>query len=282
MVDINRGSDGIVLPEAVSSEILGNAQEASAVMRLAKQVSLPGSGISIPVITGNAQAGWVNETDEKPVSRPTFGNKTMTPHKLAVIVPFSNEFRRDLSGLYNELVRRIPNALAEKFDAAALHGSDVPTGGFDHLGAATPVSLGTDGYAGLVDAHTAVAVAGGMVTGWALAPQGYGALLGQTATDGRPLYDLSNNRVLGAPVAITRAAYLGDDEAAATVGLVGDWNRAFWGTVEGVEVSISDQATLTDGEETLNLWQRNMFAVRAEIEVGFIVEDDAYFARLTD
>jgi hypothetical protein len=63
---------------------------------------------------------------------------------------------------------------------------------------------------------------------------------------------------------------------------VGDWNQALWGTVEGVKISFSDQATLTDGAGSINLWQQNMFAVRAEIEIGFVVADPKAFAIYTD
>ena len=52
--------------------------------------------------------------------------------------------------------------------------------------------------------------------------------------------------------------------------------------VEDIQLSIADQATITDTDGTqLNLWQRNMFAVRAEFEVGFRVRDLARFAKLT-
>lgn len=65
------------------------------------------------------------------------------------------------------------------------------------------------------------------------------------------------------------------------VGVAGDWTKALYGTVEGVKVDISDQATLTYTDEnsqtvTLNLWQRNMFAVRAEIEIGFRADLDCF------
>src|SRR5690606_41795837 len=70
-------------------------------------------------------ADWVDETDEKPVSRPTFGSKSITPYKLAVIVPFSDEFRRDANALYNECVRRLPGVLAKKFDRSEEHTSEL-------------------------------------------------------------------------------------------------------------------------------------------------------------
>ena len=53
-----------------------------------------------------------------------------------------------------------------------------------------------------------------------------------------------------------------------------------YGTVEGVQIAIADQATLQDGENTINLFQQNMFAVRAEIEVGFRC-DTTVFNKLT-
>ena len=77
----------IQLPNSVSSEILQKTQEASAIMRLARKVTLPGNGVQIPMITGDPEAQWVTETGSKPVSNPTLDKKIMQAHKLAVIVP---------------------------------------------------------------------------------------------------------------------------------------------------------------------------------------------------
>ena len=73
--------------------------------------------MTIPVITGDPEAAWVGETDKKPVKRGTLATKVMQPYTLAVIVPFSNQFRRDVPALYDELVKRLPLALAQKSDA---------------------------------------------------------------------------------------------------------------------------------------------------------------------
>ena len=45
-------------------------------------------------------------------------------------------------------------------------------------------------------------------------------------------------------------------------------------------MAISDQATLVNGSDTINLFQQNMFAVRFEIEVAFAVRNAAEFVRL--
>ena len=156
-VDTNRGTTGIQLPPQLSSEIWAGAQEESAVMRLAQPIALPGSGITIPVITGDASADWTAETAEKPVSKSTFGAKAMTPYKLAVIELFSNEFRRDLNALYAELVRRLPAAIGKKFDETVFNGT-APGSNFDVLTGSTAVAIGGTGtYGKLVTALETIA-----------------------------------------------------------------------------------------------------------------------------
>ena len=61
---INKGS--ITLPASVSDEIWAKTLESSAVMQLAQRIELPGNGLSIPVVTGEPEADWVTETENKP------------------------------------------------------------------------------------------------------------------------------------------------------------------------------------------------------------------------
>lgn len=301
-IDVNRTTSGVQLPAEISNEIWSNMQEASAVQQLATQIALPGPGVTIPIVTGDPAADWVAETDEKPVSRPTFGSKDITPYTLAVIVPFSNQFRRDANALYNECVRRLPGVLAKKFDSTVFGSTGAPGSNFGQLGGASAVALGPHAtdvkkntYAGLVQAYTEIANGGGTLDGWALSSQAKGLLLGQVDSTGRPLLlesiqaGSSVPTILGEPVYYTQGVQAAGTPN--TIGFAGDWDSAFWGSVEGVSISISDQASITDGTITvgedevpniINLWQRNMFAVRAEIEIGFQYRDIARFRKLTD
>ena len=68
MAGIPTNRTNISLPTEVSQEILQKTQEQSAVMRLARQIALPGRGLTIPVITGDPEAAWVDETNRKTVS----------------------------------------------------------------------------------------------------------------------------------------------------------------------------------------------------------------------
>ena len=291
-IDIHRGTSNVVLPEAVSSEIWAKVLEESAIMRLARRVAIPGPGMKIQTITGEPQADWVDETASKPVSRHTFGKKTVVPYKLAVIEPFSNEFARDAAALYAELVRRLPYALAAKFDATVM-GTSAPGSGFDVLGSCQKISLnpgaGETLYGKFIEAEAAISAANGMLSGIALSPAGKSKVLAAVDGQGRPLFTAGVGAntigdILGAPVSIAKAIHVDGvaGSTAAIEGIAGDFSDAIYGTVEGVKMSISDQATLTDADSsTINLWQQNMFAVRAEIEVAFAVKNADEFVLLT-
>ena len=297
MSGINTNRSAITLPAEISAEILKKATEESAVMRLARKIDLPGSGVTIPVITSLPEANWVVETGIKPVSNPGLSQKNMTPYTLAVIVPFSNQFRRDAAKLYDELVRALPAALGKKFDATVFNGT-APGTGFDVLTNCTAQSINDNSnqgaYLTLVKADTAIALAGYDVNGYALSPQARGVLLEACDTTKRPIFintiaEGGIPRLLGQPAYYSRGIYGAGNAVSGTsgqsgyvaakddvLGFAGDWANALYGVVEGVNISISDQASLTIGTEVVNLWERNMFAVRAEIEVGFVAMTDAF------
>ncbi len=284
-IDTNRSA--INLPAAISTEIIQTTQEQSAVMRLARRMTLPGNGLVIPTIIGDPEAAWVNETDEKPASKSQMSTKLMRGYKLAVIEPFSNEFRRDMRALYDALIARLPGVLAKKFDATVFGpASGAPGSDFDTLGGAVAHELVSgSAYDALVAGKVGIAAAGGILNGIALSPQGEGALLLEKDGNKRPLFtDVTGNempRLVGAPVYQTKGAYVtGNPSGQNTVGIMGDWTQAVYGVVQGVTIDISNQATINVGGEQINLWQRNMFAVLAEIEIGFRA-DVSKFALLT-
>lgn len=279
----------ITLPADVSQEIMQKTQGASAVMRLAQQIALPGRGVQIPVITSDPTAAWVGETEAKAVSNPGLSSKLMQAYKLAVIMPFSNEFRRDARALYDALVARLPGALAIKFDNTVIGGTAAPGDNWDNFASCTAQSLvasvGHTAYNALVAAFADIADHGGALNGFALSPTAEGLLLAATDGQGRPLFinsaaDGAIPRILSAPTVSSRGMYkagtAGTEGTPAFVGVAGDWTQAMYGTVEGVQIAISDQATLKQGTTEINLWQQNMFAVRAEIEIGFRADTDCF------
>ena len=279
----------INLPESVSNEIWKKTLEDSVIMQLASKIDLPGNGLEIPVITGEPVADWVNETAEKPVGEHTLSTKTMKPYTLAIIEPFSNQFRDNNTALFNELKTRLPKAIAKKFDSTCLFGT-APGTGFDTLASAPGIDISTKTYDGFVDAIGAVADQDAELNAWALSPKARTLLLKTKDTTNRPLFinnvqtDGAVGHVLSIPAYFRKTAYAAAVESTSPecLGIGGDWTGARYGIVKAINLSISDQATLNTGSETLNLWQRNMFAIRCEFEVGFVVRDVNEFVKLNN
>ena len=298
-VDVSRQTTGLIeLPTEISTQIWADTIDNSIVQTLAPRIALPAGGVSIPMVTGDPEAGWVNETDEKPVGDSTFGSKVITPYKMAVIELFSDEFRRDYGALYAALAERLPKALGRLFDETTLGQKPVPGSGFDSLAAAPAVAV-TD-YAGHLAALRSVATNGGELQSWALGPNAEIDAMGIVDADGRPLFirdvttEGSIGSILARPVYKARNAEYtipgvpagpgGTPPAVPAVnvkGVAGEWSSAMWGSVEGIKVAMTDQGTINKGGTQYNLWQRNMFAIRAEVEVGFAVRDVNRFVKLT-
>lgn len=272
MADVNRSA---FLPAQIAKEILTKTQENSAVMALARQINLPGTGVAVPVIMGDPSAAWVGETGSKTVSNSNVVSKLMQPYKLAVIETVSMELTRDADALYAELVKRLPLALAKKFDNTVIGGTAAPGSNFDSLSSATAQDIATATYDGLCAAEADIAAHDGLMNGIALAPQGKSLLLAAKDGNDRPLFinNVSEGAVpmvLGAKTVMNKGLFKSNSGTHDIVGIAGDWTQAVYGTVEGIKISVSDQATLDVGSgNTINLWQQNMVAIRAEIEVGF-------------
>ena len=284
--DLWTGSGGHELPLPISTEIWSQAQTASAVLRASRHMRIPGSGVSIPIITSDAQASWVGETCAKPVSAASYDFKNIRAYKMAVIEIFSEEFIRDRRALYNELVRRLPHSFSNLIDATVFGVVPRPGEDFDTLASAPIVNLDSapSTYGGLTNVLTAVAKAKGRISAWLAAPALAARL--QTATDalGRPFFvnnpagERSVGSVFGAPVLETDEGSFPEG----IIGAAGDFaHGAVVGIVDRVRIKRSDQASVVLRNGTVvNLWQQNMVAVLVEFEVGFAVRNPEQFVRI--
>ena len=274
-VDINRGTSGLSLPKEVSDIVIQGAIAESAIMKLAQRVYLPGRGLAIPAITADPTVSIVNEACEKPVSNSTFSTKNMVPKKFAVIEVFSNELRRDMPALYDALIQRLPGAIAKAFDYQAL--TQVALTGFDSLVGAQTISSGSTFAEKLQNGIKAIASDGYRMTGIAAGAMGEAEIMTAVNGLGMPLFieniqDGRIGRIYGADIV----------PCPAISGLIaGDWDKAYYGIVDGINIDFSDTATLNDGSDGLiHLWQRNMVAARIECEISFIVASDSAFFQI--
>ena len=286
-IDINTKTAGVHLQPSQSNEIWTEATKQSAIMQLAKRINVPGNGLVFDTLGESTPAAWVAETAEKKAGHPTFGSKKVIPYKMAKIIPVSNEFMRDKARLWAEVSRQGAQGIAETIDKTFITGAtNRPiTDGMDTLSDAQQVGIGDGTYADFVKIVTTVLENNGDLTGMALSPQGQSKFLQAMDANGRPLLvnDASTSdlgRMFGARIVKSPWGYKSGSPN--ILGVAGDWSQAMFAMVGGIQMKVSDQATINIDGTQVNLWQRNMTAILLEATVGFIVRDKKKFVVITD
>ena len=293
---LTTGFSGFLTP-AQSAPIFDLARQQSVVQRLARQIPLGATGVTVPVTTGKLTAGWVAEGATKPASSGTMTLKTMTPKKIGVIAVVSAEVVRADPGNYMENIRGdVAEAFATAFDAAALHGTSTPfttyvdqTANSVEFTGTTPAF--TSVWSDLNSALNTLLVQASprYPTGWALDARFEPVLNGSMDTTNRPLFIESPLTEAAGPIRagrlMGRDAFVGPGVYGATgkiYGYLGDWTQAAWGTVGGISYSLSTEATVTINGALTSLWENNLVAVLAEAEYGWLVNDTTAFCKLAN
>ncbi len=181
----------------------------------------------------------------------------------------------------------IVEAFYKKFDQAVFTGVESPYN-WNILKSATDASNLVEETANKYDdLNEAI----GLIEAEDLEPNGIATIRKQRVKyrstkdgNGMPIFNTATSNgvddVLGLPIAYTPKYTFGDKDISE---LVGDWNQAYYGILRGVEYEILTEATLTTvADETgkpLNLAERDMAAIKATFEVGFmVVKDEAFSA----
>lgn len=287
---IDRETSNILLPAEISQEIWTKAVEESAFMRLAQRRNLPGQGEEFQIITKDPEPGWVGEAEPKPIGEVGLDKTSWKGYKLAVILTFSNEFRRDLPRLYSEIVDRVPAAFGKKIDATVFgDGKEPKSPGelFDTMADVPEIDITEQSlWDALVAGDAAVSAADGIANGLAISPAFKSALLTECDANQRPLFvnDMTSTNnvpaVMGCPTYLSRGVHrAATQEKGEQLGFLGDWTHAYFGVVEDISMKITDTATVNDGSEDIHLWQRNMFAVLFEMTVGSKLRDKKQFVK---
>ena len=263
---------GFLTPEQ-AAPIFEDAARQSAAMRLIPQEPLSANGKAIPVWLTEPTAAWVNEGGQKPVTKGSMDLVTMAPKKIAAIAVMSKEVVRSNPGGYATAIRgKFAEAFAAAFDAAVFHGTNTPFAA--HLAQTTnAVTLGTaaNEYLDIVSGLNLVLADGGRITAFAWDETAEPVLLNAVDGNKRPL--LAPSTAEGAYGSIIgRPSYLAAGVGDATIaGFGGNWNKARWGVVGGIQYEVSTEASVTINGEYVSLFENNLVAVLAEAEYGFVV-----------
>jgi HK97 family phage major capsid protein len=251
-------------------------------MGLAPRVALGPNGVSIPVDLGGIEPEWVDEAGEKTKTETDLGLRSMHPKKLAAIVVVSQEVvRSNPGGFVTSLYPKFAAAFARAFDMAAMYGlsaSGHSTGPFDVDLADTSnevtLGTGTTYYNDLVSVGKTLSVNGNSLNGWALSDYFYWQLMDELDGNNRPIFSpdgdtngvLTSGKLIGLPASFSPMAGFEHH-----YGFGGDFTKCAWGAIGGINYSVSSETAVTIGGTLTSLWEKNLVAIRAEAEYGFVV-----------
>lgn len=287
MMDAKTGQ----VPTEYGELIIKEVVDTSAVTKLAKYEEMNALKKTFTYLAEAPGAYWVSEGEKIQTSKATWLNVTMEAKKLAVILPVTKEFLNYTQAqFFEEMKPKIAEAFQAKFDAAALFGTDTPYGKgisiFERAKAADNlVTLGTGSvYEDLNDAMALIEDGDNEPQAFATTRRFNKDLRGALDGQNLPIFNDAREgvtaRALGLPLVYGNGKAWDREKA---VLLAGDFDHAYYGIPQGIEYMIDESATLStiQGEDgqPINLFERDMVALRATMYIGFMtIKDDAFSA----
>ncbi|AIW30993.1 phage major capsid protein [Bacillus sp. 916] len=282
------------VPTEQGTLVLKEFMTQSAVTKLAKYEEMTKPEKEFTYLASGPGAYWVGEGDRIQTSKAQWLTAKMISKKLGVIIPVSKEFLRySVTDFFTQMRPAIAEAFAIKFDQAALFGVDSPFGKgvsvFEKIKeSGNAIALNSLGnlYDELSGIMALVEDADKDVNGFTTTRRFRQKLRGTKDGNGLPIFNDATGgatqQALGLPIGYVDSKSWDYEKAAL---LAADWNYTRYGIPQGMEYKISEDATLTtivdaDGNP-INLYERDMVALRVTQQVGFMTLTDDAFAAIT-
>ena len=286
---VSRTDAGPLIPEDAAAEIIKEATEGSAIMRMvpAAQVRrLSRAQHRIPVLSVLPTAYFVSgDTGLKQTTEQNWKNVYINIEELAAIVPIPEAVIADADyDLWGEIRPSIAESIGAAFDAAVLYGTNAPASWPDDLltqmvAAGHTVelgSVGTDLYDDLLDETGVLSLIeedGYMASGHLAALSMRARLRGLRDTAGQPLFttdlrEAQRYALDGEPLDFPRNGAFDPTE---TLLVSGDWSKIVLGIRQDLTWKVITEGVITDADGAIvyNLPQQDMAALRVTFRVGW-------------
>ncbi len=282
------------IPSEEGTLILKDFLQNSVVAQLAKPESMTKPVKEFTYLAEGPGAYWVDEGERIQTSKATWLTAKMEAKKLGVIIPVSKEFLRyTVTDFFAQMRPAIAEAFYIKFDQAALFGNDSPYAAgvsvwenIDVSGNKIEQGARDNLYLDLNDLIALVEARDNEPNGFITTRRFRKDLRGAVDNNKLPIFNDARQgataQALGLPIGFADGKSWDYDKAHL---ITGDWDYARYGVLQGIEYAISEDATLTtivDVEgKPINLFERDMFALRATMHVAFMTLKEDAFAALT-
>lgn len=273
------------IPQEQGTLIVRDTMSNSVMMQLAQYEEMTKQKKEFQYLAEGVGAYWVGEGEVIQTSKPQWLTATMEAHKLGVIVPVSREFLTyTVTDFFTQVRPLIAEAFYKKFDEATILNEDNPFAqsleeSVVSAGHVVEGDLNGENFFALTDL---VNDAGFDVNGFISKTQNRSLLRG--VTDGVEgdvirLYDRGNNTLDGQAVVDLNSTNMDKGELFA-----GNFDYVRYGIPFGLNYEISTDAQLSSivdaNGDPINLFERELMAIRATMDIGFMVLKDEAFAKV--
>lgn len=282
------------LPSAQSELVLRDFVAESAVAQLATPVPMTKPVEKFTYLAGGPGAYWVGEGEKIQTAKAKWLTAEMEAKKVAVIMPVSKEFLNySVTDFFAQMQPAIAEAFLNKFDEAALFGVDSPYKpgvsiweNIETAGNKIVKGTGANLYEDFNNLLALVEDGDNDPNGFTTTKRFRKDLRGTVDNNGLPIFNDvksgATQSALGLPIGYASGNAWKYDKAEA---IVGDWDNARYGILQGIEYSVSDEATLStvvdDAEDPINLFERDLIALKATMHIGFMTLKEDAFSALT-
>lgn len=275
------------IPSEFGSEIIKDVIENSKVMQLGVFEPMDKQKKKFDYLAKGPGAYWVGEGQRIQTSKAEWLQVEMEAKKVAVILVASREMLQySMKKFFEEMKPKIAEAFYRKFDEAAILNKDNPfTQSIEQsvIAADAVLEIPLDGE-GVINLVGTVEDNDFEPNAFISKRQNRTALRAIVDGEGalaERLYDRKANELDGLPVVDLKS-----DEFEKGNIYTGDFDQIRYGIPFNIEYKISEDAQLStvvaaDGEP-VNLYEQELIALRATMDIGFMVIKDEAFAKLED
>ncbi|WP_077301595.1 phage major capsid protein [Virgibacillus pantothenticus] len=283
-VMVYEAKDGTI-PDKYNELILNDVMQNSKIMQLGVYEEMSEKEKKFSYFAEGPGAYWINETEKIQTSKATWLEVTMRAHKLGVVLPVSREYLHYKMANFFEVMRpKIAEAFYKKFDEAGILNVNNPFSQSVEQSAekAGSVVTGNITYDNILSVQDKLNDHDEEPNAWISKTQNHTALREATKKENgvlQSLYDRGNKTIDG----ITTVNLKSKNMEKGTL-YAGNFDHLRYGIPFNINYKISEEAQLStitneDGSP-INLFEQEMVALRATMDVGLMIIKDGSFAKL--
>lgn len=294
---IDRTGAASLIPTQYSNEIMQDAVEESAVLRMARRLpNMTTSMLSMPVLNSLPHAYFVNgDTGLKQTTKADWTNKQITAEEIAVIVPVPDAVLADSQfDIWSQIRPLVRQAFGQVIDAAILHGTNKPASWpagivAEATSKGNVITSTDDGFKDIMGAGGLISLVeedGFIVNGYMGSLKSRAHLRGITDQNGQPLFRNgmtggTDYLLDGQRIEFPRNGSMTND---GPLLIAGDWDKLVYAIRQDITVTKTNQGVITDadGKVVYNLYQQDMTALRFVMRLGWQLPNAANALGIAD